>query len=284
MIILGDIGGTHMRIAISDSPGSFSEPVILDTPATPEAAAHAFAETATRIARGQRAERAIIGVAGLLSPDGATLLTSPNLPAWKGVAITPLFSDALHTPAQMENDAMLGALGEAQYGAGRGAAIVAYVTVGTGVGGARIVNGRIDRHADGFEVGHQRLGADADAPELESLISGSALEARYGKPASEIDDPAVWDKAAGRLALGLYNTILHWSPDVVVLGGSAFYGKKVIPLARVEATLRAAATALPSLPELRLAELGDRSSLYGALALATTEGAPGGSSRTNSGL
>jgi glucokinase len=268
MILLGDIGGTHLRLAASEVPGSFEEPVIVDTPQALDDAVAAFARSATELAHGRAIERAVIGVAGLFSTDGTTLLRAPHLPAWDGAQLAERFGNAVGAPVHTENDAMLGALGEAHAGAGQGASILAYVAVGTGAGGARIVDGQIDRHARGFEIGHLRLGASADAPELESLVSGSGLAARYGRPAAEIDDPAAWDTIADAFALGLYATILHWSPDRVVLGGSAFTGERAIPLGRVRATLAAANTALPDLPDIQLASLADRSALHGALVLA----------------
>ena len=266
MNILADIGGTHMRIAASDAHDSFEEPVIFDTPAEFAAAVELFASATRDIAHGRIITGGVIGVAGLVSADHQTLLKAPHLQAWVGKDIAAAFGRAIGAPIRLENDAALAALGEAQQGAGAGAGIVAYITVGTGIGGARIVDGNTDRSAFGFEIGHQRLGSDTDAPEWETFASGSGLERRYGKLSSELADPAIWEECADHFAIGLYNTILHWSPDRVVLGGSLFT-EKAIPLERVRETLRAAATALDDIPDIRLATLGDRSGLYGALTL-----------------
>ena len=269
MIIVADIGGSRMRIAVSDAPDSFEEPVIVATPASFDEAVATFAETVRDLAQGRPVTGGTVGVPGLLSPDRQTLLRAPNLPDWAGRNVVEAFSQAVGAPIRFENDAMLGALGEAHYGAGKGAHILAYVTVGTGVGGGRVVDGRLDPVAHGSEIGHQRLGTGPDAPEWEALVSGSGLQAKYGKPASEIDDPIVWERCADDFALGLYNTILEWSPDRVVLGGTGFTGTRAISLERVRTTFRIIATALPELPNIKLATLGDRSGLYGALALTT---------------
>ena len=263
MIIIADIGGTRMRIAASDELGSFEEPVAFDTPSGFDDALGLFTDSVREIAHGRPIAGGIVGIAGLVSADRQTLLKAPHLQAWIGKDIAAAFGRAIGAPVRLENDAALAALGEAQQGAGAGAGIVAYVTAGTGIGGARIVDGSIDRSAFGFEIGHQRLGSDMDAPEWETFASGSGLEKRYGKTASALTDPAIWEACADHFAIGLYNTILHWSPDRVVLGGSLFV-KEAIPLERVRATLRAAATALEDIPEIRLATLGDRSGLYGA--------------------
>lgn len=266
MIVVADIGGSHMRIAVSDAPDSFEEPTILDTPADFNAAVAAFTNAVQEAAHGRPITGGAVGIAGLLSPDRTTLLRAPHLSGWIGKNIAEMFSQALGVPVRFENDVALGALGEARFGAGVGASILAYFAVGTGVNGARVVDGNLDRTTFGFEIGHQLLGADANALELEPLVSGSGLEKKYGKPSREITDLAVWEECADHFAYGLYNSILHWSPERVVLGGTLF-NEKVIPLERVQATLRSIASALFELPELKLATLGDRSGLYGALAL-----------------
>lgn len=266
MIIIADIGGSKMRIAASDASDSFNEVITIDTPTDFDAGVAAFAGATRNIAHGRPISGGVIGIAGLLSANREKLLRSPHLRGWEGKDIANVFSQALGVLVRFENDVALGALGEAQSGAGVGASIVAYVAVGTGIGGARVVDGRIDRAAFGFEIGHQLLGIDANAPEWEALVSGSGLAQKYGKPSSEITDPAVWNECADYFAHGLYNTILHWSPERVVLGG-ALFNSNAIPFERVQTTLRSIARALPEIPDIRLAALGDHSGLYGALAL-----------------
>ncbi len=268
MIIVADIGGSRMRIAVSDAPDSFEEPVIVETPASFDEAVATFADTVRDLAQGRPVTGGAVGVPGLLSPDRQTLLRAPNLPDWAGRNVVDAFSQAVGAPIRFENDVALGALGEARYGAGVGASIVAYLASGTGVNGARVTDGRLDRPTYGFEIGFQLLGTDASAPEWTSLVSGTGFTKRYGTSPREVTDPAVWNEVADYFAYGLYNTILHWSPERVVLGGT-FFTSGDVPLERVRATLRAIAHALPELPDIKLAKLGDRSGLYGALALAT---------------
>jgi predicted NBD/HSP70 family sugar kinase len=266
MVIVGNIGGTHTRIAGSEARDSFEEPVILDTPSSFEELLDTFVRSSLVIANERPITSAVIGVAGLLSPDKSEMLRSPNLGDWVGKDIKKAFTEALGAPVTFENDAALEALGEARTGAGVGSSIVAYLSVGTGVGGARVVDGKLDRAAHGFEVGHQLLGATDGAMEWEEIVSGSGLGRKYGQPSSTIKDPGVWAEVGDQFAYGLYNTILHWSPDCVVLGG-ALFNEKAIPLERVETKLKSLARALSDLPELRLAKHGDLSGLYGALAL-----------------
>ena len=166
----------------------------------------------------------------------------------------------------------MAALGEAHHGAGRGFDIVTYVTVSTGVNGARIVHGAIDEKSFGFEMGHQIIDPDKtlvkDAPGiyLEDLISGTGVHVRTGKLPKEIHDPEFWDECARILAIGLNNAIDFWSPDVVVLGGSMITGDPAIPIDATQKYLREYLTIIPQIPEIKKAELADVGGLWGALA------------------
>ncbi len=150
------------------------------------------------------------------------------------------------------------------------------------MGGGRIVNGQIDKNSMGFEVGHQIIDADVtffpqdkkfkkvfrdkgwNTGSLTSYISGSSLKIRYGKDPEEIVDEKIWEKSAEFLAIGLNNTIVHWSPDIVVLGGSMM---NKIPIEKVRSYLKNTLKIFLHHPEVKKAELGDLGGLYGALAL-----------------
>jgi predicted NBD/HSP70 family sugar kinase len=144
---------------------------------------------------------------------------------------------------------------------------VVYVTVSTGVNGVRIVDGRIDRSSFGFEIGGQYLGMGEHAVTLEALVSGRAVSEKYGTHPRDLGaDSPVWDELAGHLAYGLNNTILHWSPDRVVLGGSMF-NDIGISVDRVRSHLEAVIMKIDTVPEIVHCSLGDFGGLYGGLAL-----------------
>ena len=195
------------------------------------------------------------------------IFRAPHLPKWAGKAFKEDVENAFNVPVHLENDSALVALGEAVSGAGKDKNIIAYLGIGTGVGGARIVEGRIDEKAYGFEPGHQILGIDKAAQTLEEYISGSGLKKRYGSEAREIQDTAVWEEAARVLAYGIYNTILHWSPEAVVLGGSVITGEPGISLSKVGLELSLLPLPFSSMPSLEKAILGERGGLEGALLL-----------------
>lgn len=274
LYLVFDIGGTKTRIALSEDGNTFAEPVIFDTPKDFDDGMARIASEVGRI----KGDRQIIAAAGCASGplDRAKerFVNSPHLPGWIGKPLAKKLSEVIGAPVYLENDSAIVGLGEAVAGAGKGYPIVAYITVSTGVGGVRIVNGVIDVSTAGFEPGHQIIDAGkglmrADEPPfpgitLESYISGTSVETRYHKKPYEITDADFWDRMARLLAYGLNNTIVHWSPDVVVIGGSMM--KKIgIPVDRVRKHLEGILHIYPQLPVIVKAELGDIGGLYGAL-------------------
>lgn len=276
MYLLFDIGGTKMRIAISEDRESFGEPKIITTPQNFEEGISTFQEIAKELTHGRKIEAVAGGIAGPLDEEKTMLLNSPNIPDWIKKPLEQELEKVLAAPVSLQNDAALVGLGEAVYGAGKGSRIVAYITVSTGVGGSRIIDGKLDENAMGFEPGHQiinlepnttQCGCKSSQSHLEAYISGPALERQYGKKPYDIKDEKVWDETAKLLAIGLNNTIVHWSPDVVVLGGSMITKEPGISLDRVQHHLDEIMTIFPEPPTLKEAELQDVGGLYGALAL-----------------
>jgi glucokinase len=268
-----DIGGTKTRVAVSHDGLTFSEPVKFETPGDFDAGIRAIEEAVRHLA-GESPIRAMGGgIAGPVDTARTTLVNSPNLHEWVLKPITRTLSDALGTPVYIENDSAVVALGEAHHGAGKGDPIMAYITVSTGIGGARIVNGSIDVSAYGFEPGHQYIDFDQSAcPECigaqaEDYLSGTATEHRFHVKPYEVEGADVWEKLAEWLAYALNNTIVHWSPHSVVLGGSMIVGNPAIPVDRVAHHLNRVCTIYPVKPAIRRAELGDLGGLYGAMEL-----------------
>jgi fructokinase len=112
------------------------------------------------------------------------------------------------------------------------------------------------------------LGQDI-SPTLENLISGSAVEQRFGTKAYEIPQTdVVWDELAEYLAQGLRNTTLYWSPDAIVLGGSMVLGDPHIPLEAIRKYTVAALDGFVDCPFITRAALGDESGVHGARVIA----------------
>lgn len=263
MYIVADIGGTKMRIARSRDRSAFDEPVILDTPSEYEAGLALLSDTARAVTKGEKIEALVAGVPGALSDDKRKLIGARHLPLWKGRELAGDLERMLSAKVLLENDTAQVGLGEAIYGAGKGASVVVYITVSTGVNGVRIVDGVIDRGRS--EMGGQYLQVDDSPRSLEDMISGSAISEKYGVHPREIEkDSPVWEDLARITAFGVHNTILHWSPDRVVLGGSMF-NEIGIPVERVRAHVAEIMRKFPTVPEIVHSALTDRGGLWGGL-------------------
>lgn len=273
MYILFDIGGTKMRVVAANRDKFIGEPVVVSTPKDFDEGLATLKRIIDNLEREAPVTAIVGGIAGPLNDEKTGLVRSPNLSGWVGHDLKGALHEAYRAPIILENDSAMVGLGEAHFGAGRGANIVVYMTISTGVGGARIINGEIDESAIGFEPGHQIIDPDnslcpeCEGNDLEAYVSGTAIEKRYGMKPFEIRDEAIWDKLALYLAYGLNNTIVHWSPDVIVLGGSMM--KEIgIPVPAVKKHLEEIMKIFPTLPAIEKAELNDFGGLYGALAYA----------------
>ncbi|HWO07527.1 MAG TPA: ROK family protein [Candidatus Paceibacterota bacterium] len=249
--IVFDIGGTNMRIAwaTQEELGAIKK---VPTP-------HDIVDVVTTLSgiAQELSGGALIAAAAGCVPGTVTagvISDARNRQHWEGINIEKEISSALGVPTTVVNDAGAVGLGEALSGAGKGYRIVAYLTVSTGVGGARIVDGVIDQ-AGG--VGWTPVG-DSD---LESTISGTAVTKKFGIHPKELDSLEERTKLADVLAEGLKKIYAKWHPDVFVIGGSMIIGVNPIPLDRV----RELFTAVP----VQIAELGDNGGLVGAAILAS---------------
>jgi predicted NBD/HSP70 family sugar kinase len=268
MYLLLDIGGTHIRLAVSEDEKKLSDVQTLDTPGSFEDGILMIKQTAEKMLNGKQLLAASAGVRAL-DPTKTKMIHHPYVPLWPEKPLKHSLEVVLKCPVYLENDAALAGLGEAVFGVGQGYNIVAYLTISTGVGGARIVNRKIDVNYMGFEPGQQILSVENDLYPyynglgyLESYISGTALEERFKVKPEQLTNPEVWNEVGKYLALGLNNTIVHWSPEIIIIGGGM---ANLIPLESVDFHLRHSLKIFSKPPEIFKAKLGDQAGLYGAL-------------------
>jgi len=280
MYFLFDIGGTKMRFTVTKDCVECTEPVVVNTPESYAESLHEIERIKNELVGDTDITAAVGGIAGAFNKNRSTLLLSPNNPSWSGKHVRDDIANRLGVETHVDNDTAVIALGEAAYGAGKSAdpktGIVGYLTVSTGVGGARAIGRMPDHKARSFEPGHQLLYIPHKEDDLSKLekytfenrVSGTAMEKRFGKKAYEIDDPEVWRLVTKELSVGIYNTLLHWSPDVLVLGGSMITGDPCIPFNDLCENVHVLAPSLFSTCSLVQAELGDLNGVYGAMAWA----------------
>lgn len=271
--ILFDIGGTKTRVAISHDLKTLDKVESFRTPSRFEDGMEKIIETAKKLSK-DKPKGFAGGIRGQLNEDKTGIQNDTVLLKWSDKSIADALKKYSNVPVFLENDAAIAGVGEAVYGAGKGLDIVAYHTISTGVGGAKIENGVIDMASIGFEPGHQILDIDRTilgdeiVPTLENLVSGTALAERFGMPAYEIpQSDVVWDELAEYLAQGLRNTIMYWSPDVIVLGGSMIVGDPAIMVDTVRKYVVETLDGFMDAPHITKAALGDEAGLYGGMGI-----------------
>ena len=272
--IVFDIGGTKTRVAVSNDGLTLDEVASFYTPHEPKEGIKKIIETIEELINGETVTTIAGGIRGVLSEERRGIVHDDVLHNWIDFDVVEALTKKFPVPMYLENDAALAGLGEAHFGAGKGVDLVVYHTVSTGVGGVRITRGLIDSASAGFEPGHQVLDIDRTIlgddiePTLENLVSGTALERRLGiKPYDIPQEDVIWDELAGYLAQGLRNTILYWSPEAIILGGSMIIGDPKIPLESIRKATVAVLDNFVECPFITTASLGDEAGLYGALAL-----------------
>lgn len=271
MYLVFDIGGTKTRLAYSKDLMTISEPLIFETPDSYEEGIKVFSKKAHELTDGKHIKAVAGGVPSPLDSDKAKMTNPPNIHDWKNKPLKADLEEALNTKVFLGHDASLVGLGEVSCGIetrGKNYQIAVYITVSTGVGGVRITNKRIDESALGFEIGHQIIIPEGlpcgcgGKGHLESYIGGGSLHRIYGKSTQDIHDPIIWDEISKYFAIGLNNTIVHWSPNIIIIGGGI---AERIPFEKVKKYLKEYLTIFKQPPEIVRASLGDLGGLYGAL-------------------
>lgn len=275
MFLSIDIGGTHLRFATSSDGKEILHKEKFHTPKMYDDGIDLIEETIERMTDGKIPKQITIGAASPIDYEKGVIMKPPALPNWAGHSIRQELELRLRTKVHLENDAALAGLAEAATKQNKKYKIVAYITLSTGVGGARIVNGRIDYHSKPFEPGHQILDPKGrfwpgcgQRGCFESMASGKAFEITYGVKPEMCEDFKIWEEHAKVVSQGLVNVITLWSPDVLVLGGSLVKaGKKFIdPL--MHFTINDLQI-FPA-PKIVISKMGDNNVLLGGFILQKT--------------
>jgi glucokinase len=198
-----------------------------------------------------------IAAAGAIDLERGVVTSSPNLPGWRDVPLRDMVSSKYEVKTCLINDASAGALGEYHFGVGKGVNNLIYLTVGTGIGGGIIINGRLYLGPNGSagEIGHITI--DVNGPRcscgnigcLETLASGTAMAreairrisrgerstltemmgdkienitAKLVEMAAQGGDSLaleVISQAATYLGVGMVNLVNIFNPEMIIVGG-----------------------------------------------------------------
>ncbi len=255
-----DLGGTKMLIALAGEGGEILQSRKLPTRAEkgPERIFKDLVTGMTELFRVSPKEIEGLGfcMAGYYDRQRGIIIDSPNLPGWENYPVQQQISSLADIPVVIENDANAAAWGEFVYGAGKGKKNILLVTLGTGIGGALIIEGNLARGARGLagEIGHipllPREGPFCSCGKrgcLETLASGTAI-AREGRAllqtgkktavrdvmkgatlqAGDVFEAArqgdrcaleIIDLAAWYLGQGLAIAVNLFNPEIVIVGG-----------------------------------------------------------------
>jgi predicted NBD/HSP70 family sugar kinase len=270
MIGLIDIGATNTRVGISNDGKGLSKYKIFQTSKTYFEEKRLVAEELKSFSEGGVLERTIIGIPGVLSKEKKLIRSS--LSDYLEKEIVGDFEELLNCEVVVENDADLSALGEANFGSSKGYKISGYITVSSGVGGARTVGGKLDKNFLGFEPGKQildfkkKLKYFEKRVDWESEVAGNSVKKKIGKNPWEVKNDKFWREYSEVFAIGLFNTSLFWSPEIIVLGGGLGVSE-VFPLENVRKVYVELITQkFDRVPELKTSRLKQLSGLYGAIA------------------
>lgn len=222
-------------------------------------------------------DRCGIGFGGPIDFASQTVALSTHVGGWNDFPLVAHLAALLNAPVVMDNDANVGGLGEAVFGAGVGYRPLFYMTLSTGIGGGIVTGHGIYRGADSYagEIGH--LTIRPGGPEclcgsrgcFERMCCGLWLERDHGRPAHELMNDAEFVKRyVVDLALGLKAAIMLLNPARIVIGGGiAKAGGKLFEPLRGELGRQITWWSRARI-DVAPAALGDDSVLWGALALA----------------
>ena len=284
-----DIGGTKIACGLVSDTGTVLRRSRCPTPLT---GGTAILDAALGLAHEYRDEpiaAAGVGTGGQVNADLGIIVSATSLlPGWAGTEVKAAFEAALNVPCFVDNDVNALAVGEGRFGSGRNLPTVVYLALGTGVGGALLLNGRLHHgaHWTGAEFGHLWLTVGEgprrtledfaggpglvqtyrDLSEFAGEITGEVIAAEAERDPGSLSAQAV-TRTGEYLGYGLVSLANVLDPDLIVIGGglSALGDLLLEPARRILARY---ALPGPACCPVAAAALGSDASLVGAATLA----------------
>jgi glucokinase len=302
-----DVGGTYARGALVDESGKIH--TMLQRPTDPEGGSDEVPEIIRQLvdAAPDRISAIGVAIAGFVEYPSGRIAFAPNL-SFTNAELERTIAAGFEIPVAVENDANSAAWAEYRFGAGQGTRNMLMVTVGTGIGGGIIADGRLYRGSRGFaaEFGHMPISMDGprcacgNVGCLEAWASGTALGRMAREEVAAHRDSLVVELAGGdpekitgemvgaaadrndgfalqllhrlgrRLGIGLAGLAKAFDPEAIVVGGGVSEeGELLLEAARAEVGVRFEGQVAP--PAVVSAALGNDAGMVGAAHLALSE-------------
>jgi fructokinase len=284
-----EAGGTKFVCILASGPDQIVEQARIPTTTPAETLGKTIEFFQPFVTSGQ-VDALGIGCFGPLDLDPASptygFITATPKAGWSHTDVRGTLLRTLSVKVAIDTDVNAAALGEWKWGASQGYDPSLYLTIGTGIGGGYIVNGKPLTGLLALEMGHIRIPRDLQLDPFrgncpfhrdcfEGLASGPAIQARFGSRGESIhDDDPFWEVEAGYIAAALVNTILTLSPKKIILGGGVMQREFLFPMVRrkVQELLNSYAAHPSLLVDIHNyiipPALGSRSGSLGAIALA----------------
>lgn len=311
LIFAADLGGTHLRAAIVDRHGKIrshykqNTPQVADAEAIVDAIVAAVRECQKQLESEDVISAVSLVVPGTVNVEAGAVVTAPNLPCLDGFNLSAALVERLGVPAILENDANAAAVGEMWQGAAVGCNAIICLTLGTGVGGGIILDGKLWRGVDGAaaEIGHMcvdpfggvactcgsrgclevfasataivRMTREASPRYPDSVLQGKPdLTAEMifsaGKQGDELA-LEIFRRMGVYLGIGLANLINILNPEMIVIGGGVVNAWELFEKHMHQQVEERAFPLLAARVRIVRAKCGDDAGLLGAARLASQD-------------
>jgi glucokinase len=307
LIFAADLGGTHLRAATVDRKGHIHSRFKQNTPQVKDAneIVDAIVAAVGEFQKSAEISAVSLVVPGTVNVGEGSVVKAPNLPCLDGFRLAAALTEQLNLPAILENDANAAAVGEMWQGAAVGCKTIICLTLGTGVGGGIILDGKLWRGVDGAaaEIGHMcvdpfggvactcgsrgclEVFASATAivrmtREASPRYPDSVLQGRDDLTAEMIFDAGkqgdelaleIFRRMGVYLGIGLANLINILNPEIIVIGGGVVNGWDLFEKHMHQQVEERAFPLLAARLKIERAKCGDDAGLLGAARLAFRE-------------